>query len=180
MLRSGYSADGLFVQYGPSCVLVAEESLHHLKVPMWWRSIHCFSASKKEKADGDCYIHSFYGKCSRGLTCLFAESHTNLLTKTNKVDEDKWASMRSAYEHNHRQLLDKDSQNALRKHKFDFKLVDKLYSKNDWKKGEPNKKATSGTVTDENLVNVRSSEVKKVRGLGSLVLLFNCRRELLM
>jgi len=82
-------------------------------------------------------------------------------TKVNLVNVEKWTEKKDLYELTHRQILNKDLQNSLRKHKFDFKLIDKLYSNGP---GQSNGNIkTDGAVTDEDQIRIRPEEKKKVR-----------------
>lgn len=59
---------------------------------------------------GDCPIFKAYGKCPRGLSCIFAASHTHPETRRNLVETPLWEEKQAEYEAAHRQLLDPDKQ----------------------------------------------------------------------
>jgi hypothetical protein len=102
--------------------------------------------------------------------------------KNNIIDKDLWSTMKAEYELTHKHLLDKDNQIALRKHRFDYKNLEKIYSSdgsniqqqqtkpvddakisNSLEEMTPNEEVkTLGAVTDADLVPLRICELKKV------------------
>lgn len=132
------------------------------------------TASKTDNIEGECYVYKKYGKCSRGLTCLYQTSHTDS-EHVNMVNQPLWSEMQAEFEATHKFLLPKDKQIALRKRTFDFKEVEKIYSGNapttTPKSTELNGDTTKtlGAVTDADLVPLRVSEIKKVNKLRKYI-----------
>ncbi|XP_056632218.1 tRNA-dihydrouridine(47) synthase [NAD(P)(+)]-like isoform X1 [Diorhabda sublineata] len=123
---------------------------------------------KKSKDIGDqCYNHEISGKCSRGLTCRFGNTHINHSEGTNKVDQDKFLLYNSngPYTHN---ILKHDVQVALRKRTYDFSLAEKCVKyvdylkKNDKEINNDDQTKTCGAVTDEDLISVLQREKKNI------------------
>ena len=86
-----------------------------------------YLASKQPDLATECFVFKNYGRCNRGVTCRFAESHivrdeSNCVR--NKVDKelaDKFGSLK-VRELNH---LEKELQVDLRKKKYNFDDSDK-------------------------------------------------------
>ena len=86
-----------------------------------------YLASKQPDLGTECFVFNNYGRCNRGVTCRFAESHivrdeSNCVR--NKVDKelaDKFGSLK-VRELNH---LEKELQVDLRKKKYNFDVSDK-------------------------------------------------------
>jgi len=126
------------------------------------------SGSKKDRIDKPCYVYETYGKCSRGLTCLFYKSHTDE-DKNNIVNKDLWSKMEPMYLLMHNPILSTELKIRLRKRAVDFKHVDRICGSID---NMDSKQKTVGPSTDEDSVTIRSCEIKKVRFLFSKNKLF--------
>jgi len=131
--------------------------------------------------DKECYLFKTYGKCIRGLSCVFSNSHIDAEGR-NLVNTELWDQMKPIYESTHRNILDKETQFKLRRRKFDFTAIDKicdsLQADNRNEGGETNtevnaisevelannldKIRTCGAITDEDIIPTRKIELKKV------------------
>lgn len=120
--------------------------------------MYCYCIASGSKTGGitdkECYIYKTYGKCSRGLTCAFATSHTDCDNR-NVVNGEIWQQMQSLYESTHKNILDNETQYKLRSRKYDFKDVEELCNK-------VCLSTTAGPFTDEDLIPPRVEELRKV------------------
>lgn len=134
--------------------------------------------SKVEDLQSECYLFTTYGKCPRGLTCRFSSSHIE--NGRNLVNEELWSKKQVTYEQTHCHLLPKSKQIELRKHRYDFKPVEKIWNELHSKPADkapsnelvPEKKL--GPVSDEDLVPLRKNELKNVRLTFVMSILLVC------
>ncbi|CAL8122763.1 unnamed protein product [Orchesella dallaii] len=126
-----------------------------------------YLSTKPDDIKGSCYMFETYGKCPRGVTCRFASAH--IVDGKNITNEKLWDAQKSVYESGHGILLPKKTQIDLRKRYYDFKPIETMWSKmhsqaaangNSGKNGALEVKL--GPVSDEDLVSLRPSEIKKI------------------
>lgn len=135
--------------------------------------------NKPEDVGPVCYMFQLSGKCPRGLTCRFAKSHTTP-TGRNIINEQKFQQYesRGPYITN---KLNKEWQWALRKRTYNFDLAEKLVDSYDQKKGDnrtpeelfaflTRPKKSFGTVTDEDIIKLKSKEKKAINWKDKLYL----------
>uniref|UniRef100_A0A182TZB1 tRNA-dihydrouridine(47) synthase [NAD(P)(+)] n=1 Tax=Anopheles melas TaxID=34690 RepID=A0A182TZB1_9DIPT len=139
-----------------------------------------FLQLKPKDIDGTCYIYSTKGYCNFGVTCRFAGAHLdenrrNIYPEDFKPDTSMLVST----------WLSTDLQHILRKRKYNFNKSTKIVNKFDrLQQEEKNEKAKSndqengeakddaeqkaeeskpaGTVTDEDVIKLRSAERKRI------------------
>ena len=95
-------------QFGEKC-----KFLHDIKKYM---------ESKPVDLGDTCYLYKTYGRCSYGLTCRFAKTHTaeDLTDLENEELKKKWEGVVTVSN-----ILDRDVQKQLWKKKYDFKRAEK-------------------------------------------------------
>jgi len=137
--------------------------------------------TSKNVLNQDCHTYKTYGKCPRGLSCLFYLNHFDVQTKTNKVNHELWTQMQPIYDSIHGTILDKETQLKLRRRKYDFEAIEKIC--NNSQKGQKHKVATNVDTLPEQGVdgNVKTSgpftdgaiakrEIRKIDWNGKLYL----------
>ncbi|XP_035913000.1 tRNA-dihydrouridine(47) synthase [NAD(P)(+)]-like [Anopheles stephensi] len=129
-----------------------------------------FLQLKPKDIDGTCYIYTTKGYCSFGVTCRFAGAHLDDQSRNIYPDD---------YKHDNAMLvstwLNPDLQHTLRKRKYNFSLSNRIVSKFERLQNEDKKEkaeaannpseATSkpaGSVTDEDMIKLRSAERKRI------------------
>ncbi|XP_044728521.1 tRNA-dihydrouridine(47) synthase [NAD(P)(+)]-like [Chrysoperla carnea] len=149
-------------------------------------NVEDYLKSKPADVGNNCYNFDVRGRCPRGLACRFGSAHTSKDGK-NIVNKDIYEK----YLNNGPQtinILSQELQTSLRKRTYDFKKVDAIVqqieksvknakqndSESD-KNGtnenvETNEVKTSGTVSDEDIIKLRTSEKKKIQWRDKLLL----------
>ncbi|XP_060517204.1 tRNA-dihydrouridine(47) synthase [NAD(P)(+)]-like isoform X2 [Cylas formicarius] len=125
---------------------------------------------QKPKDIGEsCYNFQQTGKCERGLTCRFGSEH--IRNDRNLIDLDKF-QINENQRLSTKNLLTKDLQWSLRKRTYNFNLSDKLIQFNDqlYKESGENSEATSGAITDEDIIKLKKRERKNIIWADKLVL----------
>ncbi|XP_014292825.1 tRNA-dihydrouridine(47) synthase [NAD(P)(+)]-like [Halyomorpha halys] len=106
-----------------------------------------------------CYLYSVQGLCSRGVTCRFGKEHLteNGVNIVNKELHEKWLQ-NSNKTATSTTSFTKETQNLLRKKKYDFSRSEEAIKEINKLKG----KETSGPVDDLHYVKLRPQEMKKI------------------
>lgn len=120
-----------------------------------------YLSNKPEDAGDECHIFKTYGKCEVGLACRFGKMHIKD-NKYNVINKEvyKEGITAKSFEKN---ICSRDLKETLRKHRYDFKDIDKLVDRvyqaraNAIEKEEAKNKSTK----DQNVVS--EPEAKKLK-----------------
>ncbi|XP_050307292.1 tRNA-dihydrouridine(47) synthase [NAD(P)(+)]-like [Anthonomus grandis grandis] len=145
-------------------------------------SIEEYLAKKPEDIGPKCYTFEISGRCSRGLACRFGKSHISANGR-NIIDQNKYEEYKKTP--TIRNMLGRDVITTIRKRQYDFNLAEKLIDTYDNEKTRTNNsmtpeelfaflkrpaRKTFGTVTDEDIIKLKSQEKKKINWNNKLYL----------